>query len=74
MLGDFFLLAGRGEDALIWCVEFDRPRYFCFELSTGTMRLLKYFETQTIFYGTLALVREWPQHLWLKLGPLVKIS
>jgi len=73
MLGDFFLLAGRSEDALIWYVEFDHSCYFCLELSIGTMRLLKYSETQTIFCGMLALWREWRQRPWSTPGRLVKV-
>ena len=72
ILGDFFLLAGRTEDALIWYAVVDFVSYFPLELSAGTMKLYKSFETRTILFGSLALVKVWQLRLSSKPGQLDK--
>lgn len=59
MLGDFFLLAGRSEDAVIWYAIRCESFHFPLELSTGTMKLRKFFETRKTPFGSLALTRAW---------------
>jgi hypothetical protein len=72
MLGDFFLLAGRTEDALIWYAFTCDFFYLPLELSAGTMKLGKSSETRMTPFGTPALVRVWRLRLLLKLGRLDK--
>ena len=72
ILGDFFLLAGRSEDALIWYAFACDVFYFPLELSAGTMKLPKSFEIHMTPFGTPALVRVWRLRLLLKLGQLDK--
>ena len=72
ILGDFFLLAGRSDDALIWYAFACDVFYFPLELSAGTMKLRKSFEIHMTPFGTDALVRVWRLRLLLKLGQLDK--
>jgi hypothetical protein len=68
MLGDFFLLAGRGEDALIWYAFGCDSFYFLLELSAGTMKLRKSFETRMILFGSPAPAKVWRLRLLSKPG------
>lgn len=68
MLGDFFLLAGRWEDALIWYAICRHFIHVALELRPGTMKLRKSLEIRMIPFGSLALVKEWQLRLLLKPG------